>query len=32
MKPRERVLKAFKRMKGMPDRVPLQFELCADLL
>ncbi|MBE0653076.1 MAG: hypothetical protein IH594_04735 [Bacteroidales bacterium] len=31
MKPRERVLKAFKRMSGMPDRVPVQFEMCRQL-
>ena len=31
MKPRERVLKAFKRMNGMPDRVPVQFEMCRQL-
>ncbi len=32
MKPRERVLRAFRRMEGLPDRVPVQFELCASLL
>jgi uroporphyrinogen decarboxylase len=31
MKPRERVLKAFKRMPGFPDRVPVQFDLCRQL-
>lgn len=31
MKPRERVLKAFKRLPGLPDRVPVQFELCRQL-
>ncbi|WP_423128580.1 uroporphyrinogen decarboxylase family protein [Gaoshiqia sp. Z1-71] len=31
MKPRERVLKAFKRMPGAPDRVPIQFDLCRQL-
>ncbi|SHJ43372.1 hypothetical protein SAMN05444280_11951 [Tangfeifania diversioriginum] len=31
MKPRERVLKAFKRIPGLPDRVPVQFELCRQL-
>ena len=31
MNSRERVLKAFKLMKGLPDRVPLQFELCRNL-
>jgi uroporphyrinogen decarboxylase len=28
MKSRERVLRAFKFNKGMPDRVPIQFDLC----
>jgi len=28
MTSRERVLKAFKRMDGNPDRVPVQFDLC----
>ena len=32
MKPRERVLKAFRKMDGYPDRVPVQFELCRKLL
>ncbi len=32
MKPRERVLKAFRKMDGCPDRVPIQFELCRQLL
>ena len=31
MTPRERVLKAFKRMPGLPDRVPIQFDLCRQL-
>lgn len=31
MKPRERVLKAFKRISGLPDRVPVQFDLCRQL-
>ena len=31
MNSRERVLKAFKRMEGLPDRVPVQFDLCAQL-
>jgi uroporphyrinogen decarboxylase len=31
MTPRERVLKAFKRLPGLPDRVPVQFEFCAGL-
>ena len=31
MKPRERVLRAFKRIPGLPDRVPVQFELCRQL-
>lgn len=31
MNSKERVLKAFKRMKGMPDRVPVQFDLCRQL-
>ncbi|MCY1718755.1 hypothetical protein OU798_00270 [Prolixibacteraceae bacterium Z1-6] len=31
MKPRERVLKAFKRIPGLPDRVPVQFDLCRQL-
>jgi len=28
MNSRERVLKAFKRLPGLPDRVPVQFDLC----
>ncbi len=32
MKSRERVLKAFRRMPGLPDRVPIQFDLCRTLL
>lgn len=31
MNSRERVLKAFGRIKGMPDRVPVQFDLCRQL-
>jgi uroporphyrinogen decarboxylase len=31
MTPRERVLKAFKRLPGIPDRVPIQFDLCRQL-
>ncbi|MDX9880454.1 MAG: uroporphyrinogen decarboxylase family protein [Prolixibacteraceae bacterium] len=31
MTPRERVLKAFKRLPGLPDRVPVQFDLCRQL-
>ena len=31
MKSRERVLKAFKRLPGLPDRIPLQFDLCRQL-
>jgi uroporphyrinogen decarboxylase len=31
MTPRERVLRAFKRRPGLPDRVPVQFEFCARL-
>lgn len=32
MKPRERVLRAFRKVDGCPDRVPVQFELCRQLL
>ncbi len=32
MKPRERVLKAFRKLDGDPDRVPIQFDLCESLL
>jgi uroporphyrinogen decarboxylase len=32
MTPRERVLRAFKVKPGYPDRVPIQFELCRQLL
>ena len=32
MKPRERVLRAFRKTDGYPDRVPVQFELCRQLL
>ncbi|HEY5511752.1 MAG TPA: uroporphyrinogen decarboxylase family protein [Prolixibacteraceae bacterium] len=31
MNSRERVLKAFKRLPGLPDRVPVQFDLCKQL-
>jgi uroporphyrinogen decarboxylase len=31
MTPRDRVLKAFGRMGGLPDRVPIQFDLCRSL-
>lgn len=31
MNSRERVLRAFGRTEGMPDRVPVQFELCRQL-
>ncbi len=31
MNPRERVLKAFGKLKGLPDRVPVQFEFCRQL-
>jgi uroporphyrinogen decarboxylase len=31
MTPRERVLKAFKRIPGLPDRIPIQFDLCRQL-
>ena len=32
MNPRERVLRAFRKRDGYPDRVPVQFELCRTLL
>jgi len=32
MNSRERVLRAFRKMDGYPDRVPVQFELCRTLL
>lgn len=32
MKSRERVLRAFRRRDGLPDRVPIQFDLCRKLL
>jgi uroporphyrinogen decarboxylase len=32
MTSRERVLKAFGKMGGLPDRVPLQFDLCKSLI
>jgi uroporphyrinogen decarboxylase len=32
MTPRERVLRAFRQSPGMPDRIPLQFDLCRSLL
>ena len=28
MNSRERVLKAFRKLEGNPDRVPIQFDLC----
>ena len=31
MNSRERVLKAFGKMEGKPDRVPIQFDLCRQL-
>ena len=31
MNSRERVLKAFGKIKGNPDRVPVQFDLCRPL-
>lgn len=31
MNSRERVLKAFKRLPGLPDRIPIQFDLCRQL-
>ena len=31
MNSRERVLRAFKRLPGLPDRVPVQFDLCRQL-
>ena len=31
MNSRERVLKAFGKIKGQPDRIPLQFDLCREL-
>ena len=31
MNSKERVLKAFKLLKGSPDRVPIQFDLCRNL-
>jgi uroporphyrinogen decarboxylase len=32
MKPRDRVLRAFNRQQGLPDRIPVQFDLCRSLL
>ena len=32
MNSRERVLKAFRKLEGYPDRVPIQFDLCRQLL
>ncbi|MFV2068880.1 MAG: hypothetical protein ACC645_18090, partial [Pirellulales bacterium] len=32
MNSRERVLKAFRKLDGEPDRVPIQFDLCRQLL
>ncbi|MEI6875316.1 MAG: hypothetical protein WCL50_09335, partial [Spirochaetota bacterium] len=31
MKSRERVLRAFHKIEGLPDRPPLQFDLCRRL-
>jgi hypothetical protein len=31
MNSRDRVLKAFKRIPGLPDRIPVQFDLCRQL-
>ncbi|MEI7523279.1 MAG: uroporphyrinogen decarboxylase family protein [Mariniphaga sp.] len=31
MNSRERVLRAFKRIDGVPDRIPIQFDLCRSL-
>jgi uroporphyrinogen decarboxylase len=31
MNSRERVLRAFKRLPGLPDRIPIQFDLCRQL-
>ena len=31
MNSRERVLRAFRRVEGLPDRVPVEFDLCAQL-
>ena len=31
MNPKERVLKAFRKIEGGPDRVPIQFDLCRQL-
>jgi uroporphyrinogen decarboxylase len=31
MNSRERVLRAFKKIEGLPDRVPIQFDLCRSL-
>jgi uroporphyrinogen decarboxylase len=31
MNSRERVLRAFKRIDGLPDRIPVQFDLCRSL-
>ena len=31
MNSRERALKAFKRLPGLPDHVPVQFDLCRQL-
>lgn len=32
MTPRDRVLKALKKAQGLPDRIPVQFDLCRSLL
>jgi uroporphyrinogen decarboxylase len=31
MNSRERVLRAFRKAEGLPDRVPVQFDLCRSL-
>src|SRR5690606_40881250 len=31
MNSRERVLRAFGKIKGLPDRIPVQFDLCRQL-
>ena len=32
MTPKERVMKALKLQEGLPDRIPIQFDLCRSLL
>lgn len=32
MNSKERVLKAFGKFKGVPDRAPVQFDLCRQLI